>query len=197
VSQNYSFQDQKADISPIIPLINLQGESLVGAEVGVFRGDSFFTLLHNCPNVSTLYGVDAFKPYSDFVGSSDPSVPAMVKDEKEIDFVRIVFHHRMKFTGCEDRVKFLEMDSSDAAKEVADDSLDFVFLDSYLSHAQACNDLEEWFPKVKSGGIFAGHDWTEPQIASAVNEFRARHGITSRMSTYADTWVWFKDPVGD
>ena len=47
------------------------------------------------------------------------------------------------------------MDSNEAAKHIDDDSLDFIFLDAYLTGEQVKNDLEVWYPKVKTGGIFS------------------------------------------
>ena len=46
------------DIKSIIHCINLHGDNLVGAEIGVHLGQSFLTLLQTCPNISKLYGVD-------------------------------------------------------------------------------------------------------------------------------------------
>jgi hypothetical protein len=37
--------------------------------------------------------------------------------------------------------------------------LDFVYLDADHAHASVKADLAAWFPLVKSGGVFAGHDW--------------------------------------
>ncbi len=42
------------------------------------------------------------------------------------------------------------MDSNEAAEYIDDDSLDFIFLDAYLTGEQAKNDLEVWYPKVKT-----------------------------------------------
>jgi hypothetical protein len=191
----YNFKNAIFDVSSIIPLIRLHGENLVGAEVGVFKGQSLLTVLHNCPNVTKMYGVDAFKPYDDFIGSTS-DMPAMVLDIKAIEFVKATCYHHLKYSGCLDRVEFLEMDSDEAAKTIEDDSLDFVFLDAYLSYEQACNDLRVWYPKVKTGGIFAGHDWNDGAIQDAVTEFRDEFGIIAAMSDYLDTWVWIK-PVGE
>ena len=40
-----------ADIRSMVPVINLHGTDLVGLELGVLRGDSFLTMLFNCPNI--------------------------------------------------------------------------------------------------------------------------------------------------
>ena len=58
-----------------------------------------------------------------------------------------------------DRVKVLRMDSVEAAATFADKSLAFVYLDGDHSFDGFRRDLMAWWPKVKSGGILAGHDY--------------------------------------
>ena len=61
------YGDTNSDIMPHILAINTMGNNLIGLELGVFKGDSFLTILHNCNNVKKLYGVDNWKPYYDFL----------------------------------------------------------------------------------------------------------------------------------
>lgn len=71
----------------------------------------------------------------------------------------------------------LKISSEDAAKKFKDKSLDFVFLDASEDYENAKNDIENWLPKIKPGGILAGHDYYPdgmydwfPGIKQAVNE---------------------------
>ncbi len=180
------------DVKSIIHCINLHGDNLVGAEIGVHVGESFLTLLQTCPNISKLYGVDPYVPYIDYLKEEGQSFDPMVVDEKEIEYIKLVSYHRQKYSGHEDKIVFYEMDSIEASKKVEDKSLDFIFIDSYCSLEQAKNDIKVWYPKVKDGGIFAGHDWNMPLVRLAVTKFRENENINSRMSTYDDTWIWYK-----
>ena len=180
------------DVKSIIHCINLHGDNLVGAEIGVHVGESFLTLLQTCPNISKLYGVDPYVPYVDYLKEEGQSFDPMVVDEKEIEYIKLVSYHRQKFSGHKDKIVFYEMDSIEASKKVEDKSLDFIFIDSYCSLEQAKNDIKVWYPKVKDGGIFAGHDWNMPLVRLAVTKFRENENINSRMSTYDDTWIWYK-----
>ena len=65
---NYNFKDAQYDVKSLIHLFNLQGKELVGLELGVLRAESFCSILQNCPNIKTLYGVDSWKPYTDILG---------------------------------------------------------------------------------------------------------------------------------
>lgn len=52
--------------------------------------------------------------------------------------------------------------SVEAAKTIPDGSLDFVYLDGNHQRAFVDQDLATWTPKVRSGGIIAGHDYEFP-----------------------------------
>ena len=63
INDSYDFVNNlHASVRSLIPVIAMHGENLVGAEIGVWKGDSFLTLLQNCPNIKTLHGVDFFEP---------------------------------------------------------------------------------------------------------------------------------------
>ena len=185
-----------ADIRSMVPVINLHGTDLVGLELGVLRGDSFLTMLFNCPNIKTLYGVDAYKPFDDYMNASttNKDLPTMQFDEKDIEFVKLYCFHRLNHIAPElkDKIRFLEMDSNAAAEKIEDESLDFIFLDAYLTKEQAVQDLEVWYPKVKKGGLFSGHDYFSPMVREAVAEFREKNNIDNLMSAYDETFVWVK-----
>ena len=92
----------------------------------------------------------------------------------------------------EDKVCVHEMDSDIAVNEFKDQSLDFIFLDAYISEEKAMSDIELWYPKVKRGGVFAGDDWGSRFVQIAVNNFREKNNIHHPMSTFNDNWVWIK-----
>ncbi len=194
-NDSYDFVNNlHTDVRALIPVIATHGENLVGAEIGVWKGDSFLTLLQNCPNIKTLHGVDCYEPYEDYLapGVFNSNQPSITYDKKEIDFIKLVCYHRLEYSGQKDKIRFHEMDSNEAAKYIDDDSLDFIFLDAYLTGEQTKNDLEVWYPKVKTGGIFSGHDWNCKDVEVAVNHFRSYNNITKIMCTYDNTWVWMK-----
>ena len=188
----YDFKDYKSDIQSLIHVINLQGQNLTGVEVGIFKGESFCTLLQNCPNIKTLYGVDAYKPYADCLKTPYDGTPAYVMDEKDIGFIKLTAYHNIQYSGFVHKAIIYEKDSSEAVKEFQNDSLDFIFIDTYMTYEQAKKDLDEWYKVVKPGGIFAGHDWNNEIIQRAVLEFRLENKITHNMSTFDDCWIWKK-----
>ena len=53
-----------------------------------------------------------------------------------------------------------------------DNYFDLVFVDASHAYSKAKEDIEHWLPKVKRGGILAGHDYYMrwPGVVKAVNE---------------------------
>ena len=64
------------------------------------------------------------------------------------------------------------MMSHEAALLFADESLDFIFIDASHDYENVMIDLKSWYPKVKRGGAFAGHDYPAwSGVKKAVDEF--------------------------
>ena len=188
----YEFRNQYPDVRSLILTIGTLGKDLVGVELGLYRAESFCTLLQCCPNIKTLYGVDSWQPYEDRIGVSDPNVKGKKMDWATIDYARETALHFIYFSGEADRAEILEMDTSEAVKQFDDDSLDFIFLDAYLSIDQARRELHEWWPKVKSGGLFSGHDWRDHALREVIMDFKEIHDPESSFCAYDDTWAWLK-----
>ena len=55
--------------------------------------------------------------------------------------------------------EFLRMYTSEAAKLVPDNSLDYIYVDARHDYCGVREDLRTWWPKLRMGGIFAGHDY--------------------------------------
>ena len=88
MNDSYDFVNNlHTDVRALIPMIATHGENLVGAEIGVWKGDAFLTMLHNCPNIKTLHGVDCYEPYDDYLsaGVYNANEPSVVYDKKDID----------------------------------------------------------------------------------------------------------------
>jgi SAM-dependent methyltransferase len=67
----------------------------------------------------------------------------------------------------------VRMSSVEAAECYDDESLDFVFIDAGHMYADVKADILAWLPKVKKGGIIAGHDYHPhllDEVAGAVLE---------------------------
>lgn len=74
------------------------------------------------------------------------------------DFVEAVSSIRAASKINNQVVTFLQKTSADAVGRFEDNSLDFVYIDANHHKDYVLQDLRLWWPKVKPGGILAGHD---------------------------------------
>ncbi len=68
--------------------------------------------------------------------------------------------------------KTLVMDSIEAAKLFNDESIDFLFLDANHFYRAVKADSKAWWPKIKEGGRFTGHDYHDSRygVKKAIDE---------------------------
>lgn len=83
----------------------------------------------------------------------------------------------------DERVNVLRMLSADAAKEFKNGQLDCVYIDGNHAYAHVMEDMDNYWPKVKIGGIMGGHDYKNKtdegwfcEVENAVNRWTQEHG---------------------
>lgn len=64
-----------------------------------------------------------------------------------------------------DKVEFFMMRSTKASKLLKDNYFDFVYLDARHDYCAVAEDIEHYWPKIRPGGILAGHDFIDAQYA--------------------------------
>jgi hypothetical protein len=100
--------------------------------------------------------------------------------------------------GCEDRTTILRMTSVEAAKQIPDGSLSFVYLDANHRYEGISVDLPTWWDKVRSGGVISGHDYLAPELGvnRAVTEFADRHNLPVHtvIEHQRDASFWIEKP---
>lgn len=62
------------------------------------------------------------------------------------------------------RVTIIPKPSHEAAPQVPDGSLDFVFIDADHSYRECLRDIKLWTPKVRQGGLVCGDDYDHPEF---------------------------------
>ena len=82
--------------------------------------------------------------------------------------VEKAFRANMKALGLNGELTVHPADSALAAARFDDGSLDAVFIDADHSEEAVARDIAAWLPKVKRGGVIAGHDVDELGVAKAV-----------------------------
>ena len=121
-------------------------------EVGAWKGKSaaYMTVeIINAEKNIEFYVVDTWE------GSSEH------KDNPELQELFHIFTENMKL--IENYYIPMRMTSLEAATKFEDESLDFVFIDAAHEYEHVKDDLTAWYPKIKKGGILAGHDFYPDQ----------------------------------
>jgi hypothetical protein len=74
--------------------------------------------------------------------------------------------------------------SFDVVKDFPDDYFDLIFIDADHTYPGISRDLVDWWPKVKKGGVFCGHDYTHRSVRA-----RNGHKITFGVVEAVDEFV--------
>ena len=144
----------------IEPINSLKGE-LVGVEVGVCLAHTTEAFAKGIKNLKKLYAVDNYPTFVDWDGSD------WNKDRQ--DLMKKAAQDKM--LAHKDKVEFLHVSSEEFVKTIEDESLDFVFIDGDHSFEAALKDFQNYYPKVKKGGIFGGHDIQLDSVRNALTYF--------------------------
>ena len=157
-----------------------------GAEIGVETGRYSQLLLSRNPFIQKLYLVDAWKKYADY---------RLHVPQSQVD--GLLAHAQQRLQPYSTITQFVRMFSLDAVKKFKDGSLDFVYIDANHSLPHVMDDLCAWAPKVRQGGIVAGHDYRRNR-----NVGRTQCHVVEAVCAYVAAFQikpWFvlgsKDPV--
>lgn len=145
------------DIPWIINDFNLN----FGVEVGVFEGDYSKHLLDNS-NLKALYMVDLWP------------IKYNQKSPDSEDGLKIFNKCIKKLESHKPRAVFLRTYSDIACNFFKEESLDFIYIDACHRYSSVVSDLNSWWPVLKIGGLFCGHDYKDiglKQVKRAVDEF--------------------------
>tara|TARA_B100001250_G_scaffold310787_1_gene272724 strand:+ start:30 stop:674 length:645 start_codon:yes stop_codon:yes gene_type:complete len=190
---NYDFSNSLTDIRSVVHLIGMHGPNLKGLELGVDRAQSHCTLLQACPNIDLLIGIDNWEPYTDYLREDNrPDSPSNSTSPAEMEIFEFMAHHHVKFSGESRRSQLIKGNAEDLVQQFQDLEFDFIFMDAWLSYEQSLKELDDWYPKVKIGGLFIGHDYKCEPIQAAVERFRHDNKIDNYMSVYDSAFVWRK-----
>lgn len=180
-----------SDIQPLILAINIMGKNLTGLELGVLRGESFMTILHNCNNVSKLIGVDNWKPYTDYIKNEPDGKAAYSVGEKESEYNKLLTKLNIKYGNVDNRYQIIEKNSLEAVKNIKDESLDFIFFDAMMSAEQTFEEGMAYYKKIKKGGFFTGHDSNAiKQVIKPIEKVKENYNNTNELVIYSNCFLF-------
>jgi hypothetical protein len=150
-----------------------------GAEIGVWTGKWSARLCLDNPRLQML-AVDPWASYDTYRDSRNLATVLTTAYEEATT--------RLRAFPC----TIVRKASLDAARDVPDGSLDFVYIDANHGDAFVQADLEAWAPKVRPDGIVAGHDYLwrpgrpHIQVKAAVDRYVKDHAIAPLFVLAAD-----------
>ena len=148
------FERNRRALSDILKSRGLNG---YGVEIGVKRGD-FSKHLLSTTDLKKLYLVDPWM-------SQDTGTYDETHHDHDDDFVACM-NNVQPFQGRYEVVKEL---SHNAYSRFADEFFDFIYIDGNHSYAAVAEDLRTWYPKLKTGGVIAGDDYTRSPVETTFN----------------------------
>lgn len=93
---------------------------------------------------------------------------------------RQVLEQNLKDLKLNKYVGIIDNDTVEASKEYPNGLIDAVFIDADHSYEAVKADIEAWLPKIKPGGIIAGHDIDFPSVWKAVRETLPEFKVVNR-----------------
>ncbi|KAH3732933.1 Protoporphyrinogen oxidase chloroplastic [Pelomyxa schiedti] len=140
--------NQRNNIPLLLDRLNITGE---GAEIGVQSGAFSKVILEGWKKCTKFYAVDPWmwqETYDDKANVAQTAQDALY--QKTVGDLRPFKHATV-----------LRLTSEQAAKLIPDDSLSFVYIDARHDYSSVLQDLSLWYPKLKRGGVLAGHDFID------------------------------------
>lgn len=115
----------------------------VGAEIGVYKGEFAEKL---CQERLRIYGIDPWIVYKNYR-----------KHPGELPYNELLNITKERLAPYD--FILIKKTSVDALEDIADESLDFVYIDGNHSLPYISQDIYEWNRKVRKGGAISGHDY--------------------------------------
>lgn len=188
------FHSQSTDEQPFITDVprpstvftaeHFNGKKLVCAEIGVAFGENAESILKQL-NVDRLYLIDPYTPYHIPYRFHPKTIPQSRQDKRYM-------WARNRLKRWDSVCSWMPMKSIDAVNKIPDNSLDFIYIDGEHSREAVKQDIDLYFPKVKKGGVMAGHDFSGDwlEIARLVMGFAEEHGL--ELQARRVDWWWVK-----
>jgi len=136
-------------------------------EIGAYMGESTQILASSGLFRGGIHCIDPWAGDPVWDKEEDPTMHwGVVRDEFEYNT-----RHFHENGFC--RIMPIRGESSKTASKFDDDSIDFVYIDGDHSYESVVKDITLYLPKIRKGGIIAGHDYCDvawPETVNAIDE---------------------------
>jgi hypothetical protein len=172
-------------------MLRLMPPNSVAAEIGVFKGD-FSAQILSITKPDVLHLIDFWpdemiQSGGEYISGLEACKFVRNRFLSEIELEKVVLHRGL---------------SAQAAQTFPDEYFDWIYIDAGHSYQEVKSDLHCWYPKIKTGGLIAGHDYIEKTwygVVPAVNEFLGQRPLAfialTAESHGSRSWVLKKLPA--
>lgn len=152
----------KEDIETYRNLLNRVPENGVIAELGCFKGRSLASIagIIKYKNIKVV-AVDTF------AGSKSEGINGAGFEVFKNQNIKEEFLNNMEVFGLAPQV--MDMSTHEASSYFEDNYFDLVFIDAEHTCEEVTQDIKDWLPKVKRGGLLVGHDFNFHGVKEALN----------------------------
>lgn len=161
-------------------------KKLVGAEIGVCGGEHAVSLLKT-HDLDRLYLIDPYSMYDDYAEGHKH----YGEDQKPL--LDTEASARRLLGDYESKIVWIKELSSNATKFITDE-LDFVYIDGNHAESYVMDDIQNYYPLLKSGGVIGGHDFyngfqvEHDGVVNAVIEWAVMNGKQLKVEL-PDWWI--------
>lgn len=161
----------------------LLGRPITAVEVGVYGGEGALQMLDKF-DIKKLYLVDPYDKDKEFIHSE------LLPDAPKFTHGLWMLKKKAANIALKDykQVEWIYEKSVDAVKLVLED-LDLVYIDANHDYKYVREDILAWWPKIKKGGVLAGHDYQHHGVEAAVDHFCKRTDTPSLKGELPDWWM--------
>lgn len=141
------------------------------AEVGVHTGE-FSRAMVGALEPTLFFGIDAWR----FIPGEYERDPMNRQGRPYLDFMAKAEKRLASFPNA----TLVRATSAQAAQLFADEVFGCIYLDADHTEPGIRGDIERWWPKVRKGGVLAGHDYVERDwidVMDVVDEFVSREDL--------------------
>ncbi|MFT5666939.1 MAG: O-antigen/teichoic acid export membrane protein [Vicingaceae bacterium] len=153
----------------------------VGTEIGVHRGEFSRYLLSNA-KPSKFHLIDPWKWFDSEEYSATLYGGNKGGKQANMDLRYSKVQKLLQNEISSGQVQVHRMLSTDAARNIEDNSLDWIYIDGDHSYKGVMDDLEFYYPKIKKGGFIIGDDydkenWYGDDVIIAVADFVKKYKV--------------------
>lgn len=175
------FREQKQQV---IKKLLEEKEARVVVELGSFLGKSTRFIASHLPAQGRIYAVDHW------LGSPEHQSPGRVDVYPKLSTLYERFLSNVIHAGLCDKVIPVQATTKEALLFIEEEP-DLVFVDASHEYEEVLVDLENWYERLKDGGILCGDDWAwggpDYPVKRAVQDFATRH----HLQCFVDGAIWW------